>query len=78
MLYRKNLPVVERVLRSVCGLALIAYGLMGMKAMPFGYLLALSGLALMAMGVEASCPLCAVAGRRPIPERTDKPKANPL
>ena len=77
MLYRKNLPVAERVLRSVGGLALVAYGLRGMKAMPLGYLLAITGVSLIVMGFVGYCPVCAVAGRRPVLERTDAPTTKP-
>jgi hypothetical protein len=55
MLFNRNLPVWERVLRSVVGLAIVAFGLLapGLAASPIGYIIA-------AAGVVA----CAVAGRR--------------
>ncbi len=68
MVYRKNLPMFERVARTLGGAALIAYGLFGMKGLPFGYALAASGAALMLMGLAGYCPMCALAGRCAAPD----------
>ena len=64
MVYKKNLPLVERILRVLGGVALIAYGLMGMRGLPLGYVLALSGLVAILTGFVGFCPMCALAGRR--------------
>ncbi len=64
MLYAKNLPLVERMARVLGGTALIAWGLMGMKGWPLGYVLAASGVVAVLTGFVGFCPMCALAGRR--------------
>ena len=64
MFYVKNVPGWERILRAVAGLAMIACGLLGLKGLPIGYLLAGSGIATTLTGFFGFCPMCALAGRR--------------
>jgi len=64
MFYFKNVPGWERVLRVIAGLAMIACGLLGLKGLPIGYLLAGSGVLTMLTGFFGFCPMCAMAGRR--------------
>jgi len=66
MLFRKNLPVWERALRSVAGLLLIAGGLMvpGLAGGLLGYVIAAAGATTVLTGFVGYCPACAVAGRR--------------
>ena len=64
MIYVKNVPGRERVLRAIAGLAMIACGLLGLKGLPIGYLLAGSGVVTMLTGFFGFCPMCALAGRR--------------
>jgi hypothetical protein len=64
MFYVKNVPGWERVLRVIAGLAMIAWGLLGLKGLPIGYLLAGSGVLTMLTGFFGFCPMCAMAGRR--------------
>jgi DUF2892 family protein len=61
MFYRKNLPGWERAMRSVAGVGMIAYGLLGM---PAGYLIAGTGVVAIATGFFGFCPMCAMVGRR--------------
>ena len=70
MLYRKNLPGWERVMRSVGGVVMIAYGLFGMPGLPgmsgamAGYLIAGTGVVAILTGFFGFCPMCAMVGRR--------------
>jgi hypothetical protein len=64
MFYRKNLPGWERVMRSVGGVVMIAYGLLGMPGMTAGYLIAATGAVAIATGFFGFCPMCAMVGRR--------------
>ena len=64
MIYAKNVPGVERIIRVLAGLALVAAGLIGMKGMPLGYLLTASGAVAVLTGFVGFCPMCALAGRR--------------
>ncbi len=64
MLYQKNVPAWERIIRSIVGVVLIAYGLIAMKGLPLGYLVVLSGVIAMLTGFVGFCPMCALAGRR--------------
>jgi hypothetical protein len=68
MFYRKNLPGWERAVRSVGGVVMIAYGLLGMPgSMPgtmAGYLIAGTGAVAILTGFFGFCPMCAMVGRR--------------
>jgi len=70
MFYRKNLPGWERVMRSVGGVVMIAYGLFGMPGLPgtpgamAGYLIAGTGTVAILTGFFGFCPMCAMVGRR--------------
>jgi hypothetical protein len=63
MLYIKNLPLWERVLRIGVGVAAAAYGLRAMAGAP-GWVVALIGVGIALTGVVGFCPACALAGRR--------------
>ncbi|CAM3165829.1 Inner membrane protein YgaP-like transmembrane domain-containing protein [Sphingomonas antarctica] len=65
MLYRKNLPGWERALRTVAGALMIACGLLALKGMPLGYLVACVGVVTLITGFVGYCPACAFAGRKP-------------
>jgi len=64
MLYTKNVPMGERLLRVLSGAALIAYGVIGRKGGALGYLVAGSGGVAVLTGFVGFCPMCALAGRR--------------
>ncbi len=66
MLFKKNLPVWERVLRGVAGLVMVACGLLGpgLAGTPVGFIIAASGVGTLLTGFVGYCPACAVAGRR--------------
>lgn len=66
MLFRKNLPVWERALRSVGGLAMIAGGLLAPQFAggPIGYIISAAGVMTVLTGFVGYCPACAVVGRR--------------
>lgn len=64
MLYRKNLPLWERVLRATLGVALIVYvALFASSLLPVGIAVC-SGLVLAITGMFGYCPMCAIAGRK--------------
>lgn len=65
MLFKKNLPVWERTLRSVAGLSMIAGGLLGrgFAGDAVGYIVAAAGVMTLLTGFVGYCPACAVAGR---------------
>lgn len=64
MFYRKNLPGWERAMRLLAGGAMIAYGLIGLSAMPAGYVVAAAGAVAILTGFLGFCPMCAMVGRR--------------
>ena len=64
MIYAKNVPTAERAIRVIAGLALIAFGVFGLKGTPLGYVLTASGLVAVLTGFVGFCPMCALAGRR--------------
>jgi Protein of unknown function (DUF2892) len=67
MFYRKNVPGTERVIRLVAGVAMIACGLLGLKGLPIGYVIACVGVVSLLTGFVGYCPACAVAGRKTLP-----------
>jgi hypothetical protein len=70
MFYRKNLPGWERAMRTIGGVAMIAYGLFGVPgllSMPgamASYLIAGTGAVAILTGFFGFCPMCAMVGRR--------------
>ena len=70
MLYVKNVPNGERVLRVVAGSLAAAAGLLAVGGTA-GVLLAASAAGIVASGLFGFCPMCAMAGRR-----LDKAKKN--
>jgi hypothetical protein len=64
MFYQKNLPLWERLLRFAAGAAMVACGLIGLKDLPIGYLVAGAGVFTILTGAVGFCPACALAGRR--------------
>jgi len=66
MLFKKNLPIWERALRSIAGLLMIAFGVFGPGFVggPIGYILAAAGVMTLLTGFVGYCPACAVVGRR--------------
>lgn len=64
MIYQKNLPAWERVIRVMIGLGLIATGLVGLHGGAPGYVLAAMGGMVMVTGFIGFCPACAMVGRK--------------
>ena len=70
MFYRKNLPGWERAVRTIGGVLMIGYGLLGMPgllSMPgtmAGYVIAGTGAVAVLTGSIGFCPMCAMVGRR--------------
>ncbi len=60
MLYVKNLPLWERLLRIGAGAALAAYALISES----GWVIAAGGVGMALTGMFGFCPACALAGRR--------------
>lgn len=68
MFYRKNLPGWERAMRTIAGVAIIAFGLFGMPGTMAGYLIAGAGAVAILTGSFGFCPMCAMVGRKlPVP-----------
>ena len=63
MLYVKNVPNGERVLRVVLGAAVAAAGIV-MLGGTFGWLIAAGAAGLVLSGLFGFCPACALVGRR--------------
>lgn len=64
MLYRKNLPVWERWLRVILGLALIAYPILAGPPLLFTVLALVSAAVVIVTGFIGFCPACAMVGRK--------------
>ena len=64
MFYTKNIPGWERAGRVLAGVAMIFCGLFGLKGLPVGNLIAISGAITALTGFFGFCPMCAMAGRK--------------
>ena len=64
--YKKNLPIWERSLRTLAGLAMIAVGIYHFRTSPIGYLIDATGVSMIAMGFLGWCPMCHIAGRKSV------------
>lgn len=63
MLYVKNVPPGERVLRTVLGLLAVGLSL-ALLASPWSWLAAASAAGIVVSGLVGFCPMCAMVGRR--------------
>ncbi|GAB3243858.1 YgaP family membrane protein [Chitinimonas naiadis] len=63
MLYVKNVPNWERVVRVVIGLAVVVAALTSLPGV-IGALVAVSAAGIVVSGLLGFCPACALAGRR--------------
>jgi hypothetical protein len=66
MIYQKNLPAWERLLRGTAGLLMTAGGLLapGLTGTMVGYVVAGSGVLAVVTAFFGFCPACAMVGRR--------------
>jgi hypothetical protein len=64
MFYARNLPGWERVVRTIGGVGMIGYGLIGLSGTIAGYLIAGCGAVAIATGFFGFCPMCAMVGRK--------------
>jgi hypothetical protein len=63
MIYVKNVPGWERVIRIVVGVAVACVGLVAIKGVA-GILLAATAAGLLVSGLIGFCPACSMFGRR--------------
>jgi hypothetical protein len=64
MLYVKNVPTPERVIRVLMGLALLAGALLWLGPTTAGWVAGVMGLMASMTGLLGWCPMCAAAGRK--------------
>jgi hypothetical protein len=67
-LYKKNIPVWERVMRVFAGAMMVAAGLYWLPGQMLGYLVAAMGVMAALTGFVGYCPMCSIAGRK-LPEK---------
>jgi len=71
MIYAKDLPAWERLLRILAGAAVIACGwLAAPSSIVFAIAIA-AGATMFATSLFGFCPACAMIGRRPLGRRSD-------
>lgn len=64
MLYQKNLPLWERVLRVVMAAAMVTFGITALPGTLLGWIVAASGVFVGLTGFVGFCPACAMVGRK--------------
>jgi hypothetical protein len=63
MIYQKNVPIWEQILRTTVGVAMGFYAVTAMQGTWLGYGLIAAGIALVVTGFAGWCPMCAAGGR---------------
>lgn len=64
MIFRRNIAVSERVVRTLAGGLMIACGAFGFELGPLARGLMVAGAITILTGVFGLCPACAVVGRK--------------
>jgi hypothetical protein len=64
MLYLKNVPTAERVIRVLMGIMLLGGALYWLGPKTAGWVVGLMGMMAMVTGLVGWCPMCALAGRK--------------
>ncbi|MBC3920578.1 DUF2892 domain-containing protein [Undibacterium sp. CY18W] len=72
MLYMKNLPSWERLLRIVAGLACLVFTAMNWGIAGLSVLAGISGAMAALTGLIGFCPMCALLGRKPVARKLDR------
>ena len=66
MFYAKNLPMWERLLRTLGGIGAIAYGWLAAPSSTVVLIAVAAGVTLILTSLFGFCPACAMVGRRPV------------
>ena len=64
MLYVKNVPPVERVIRVLMGVGLLVGAVLWLGPNAKGWIVGAMGLMAAMSGLVGWCPMCAMAGRK--------------
>jgi hypothetical protein len=72
MIFAKNVPVPERILRILLGVGMLYPGLFILRGQLTGYLLAATGLTIIVTGFWGFCPMCAMVGRKLARDQGDR------
>ena len=64
MLYVKNVPAAERVLRVLMGIGLLVAAVLWLGANTKGWAVGAMGMMAAVSGLIGWCPMCAMAGRK--------------
>ena len=64
MLYVKNVPTAERVIRVMMGVALLGGALVWLGPTTGGWVAGAMGMMAAVSGLIGWCPMCAIAGRK--------------
>lgn len=64
MLYVKNVPPVERVIRVLMGIGLLVAAVMWLGANAKGWIVGATGMMAAMSGLIGWCPMCAMVGRK--------------
>ena len=64
MLYIKNVPTTERIIRIIMGVALLGLALARLGATTAGWIAGAMGMTAALSGLVGWCPMCAMAGRK--------------
>lgn len=64
MFYIKNVPVGERVLRVLMGIAALAAAIAYFGSTPIGWGVGVMGMMAAVTGLVGFCPACALVGRK--------------
>ena len=63
MFYMKNVPMWERVVRVIAGMAVAVFAIAFWMG-PLGIIVAVAALGIVVSGLVGFCPACAMVGRR--------------
>lgn len=66
MLYRKNVPFHERLIRLAVGVGLGVFAAVSGLGLVWAGLAIATGLTLVVTGYVGWCPMCAMVGRKPV------------
>jgi hypothetical protein len=64
MLYVKNVPPVERVIRVLMGIGLLVAAVLWLGANAKGWIVGAMGMMAAMSGLIGWCPMCAMVGRK--------------